>query len=183
MQTRLEMMMPSVPALVSIALRPLPLAPLQLLLTALLDGVVQQHPGIFERLGEHVGKRIGIDPTDLPFAFVLEPRPGASRIVAVGAILRGTVDARIAGPLAGLIGLANGTLDGDALFFSRDLTIEGDVETIVALRNAMDDAGVDIVRDASASLGAFGPLLERVGRIAAIVAEKLVLDVRGRQWN
>jgi hypothetical protein len=47
----------------------------------------------------------------------------------------------------------------------------------------MDDAGVDIVRDASASLGAFGPLLERVGRIAAIVAEKLVLDVRGRQWN
>jgi len=176
-------MIPAAPALISVALRPLPLAPLQPLLAALLSAVIRQHPGIFERLGEHVGKRFGVDPTDLPFAFVLEPRPGASRMTAVRVLPRDGLDARVAGPFVGLIGLANGTFDGDALFFSRDLSIEGDIEAIVALRNAMDDAGVDIVRDAATCLGAFGPPFERALRIAAIVAEKLAPDVGGRRWN
>jgi predicted lipid carrier protein YhbT len=35
--------------------------------------------------------------------------------------------------------MIDGALDGDALFFSRDLRVSGDTEAVVALRNALDD--------------------------------------------
>jgi predicted lipid carrier protein YhbT len=174
---------PAAPALFCLALRLLPLAPLQPLLAALLGAVIRQHPRIFARLGVHAGKRFGIDPTDLPFALVLEPRADASRMTAVRVLPGDGLDARIAGHFVGLVGLVNGAFDGDALFFSRDIVIEGDVEAIVALRNAMDDAGVDIVRDAAACLWAFGPPFERAVRIAAAFAEELAPVVGGRRWN
>ena len=51
--------------------------------------------------------------------------------------------------------MIDGSLDGDALFFSRDLRVSGDTEAVVALRNALDDlqgSALDSV------LEAFGPL-------------------------
>jgi len=36
--------------------------------------------------------------------------------------------------------MIDGTYDGDALFFSRDLVIEGDTEAVLALRNAIENA-------------------------------------------
>jgi predicted lipid carrier protein YhbT len=51
--------------------------------------------------------------------------------------------ARIAAPLVVLIGMLDGSYDGDALFFSRDLVIEGDTSAVLALRNALDDAEID----------------------------------------
>jgi len=63
--------------------------------------------------------------------------------------------ATIQGPLATLTRLLEGRLDGDALFFSRDLMIEGNMEAVVTLRNAVDGAGIDLLEDLSS---AFGPL-------------------------
>jgi ubiquinone biosynthesis protein UbiJ len=57
--------------------------------------------------------------------------------------------------LAILIRLLDGRLDGDALFFSRDLMIEGNMEAVVTLRNAVDGAGIDLLDDL---LSVFGPL-------------------------
>ena len=102
-------------------------------------------------------KRFGIKPTDLPFAFVLEPRPKSPKIVAVRNLPH-DIPVRIAGPLAGLLGLIDGSYDGDALFFSRDLTVEGDVEAVVALRNAIDSEDVDFVADTATLLGPLAPL-------------------------
>ena len=51
--------------------------------------------------------------------------------------------------------MIDGSLDGDALFFSRDLRVSGDTEAVVALRNALDDfegSALDSV------VGSFGPL-------------------------
>ncbi len=45
-----------------------------------------------------------------------------------------------------LIGLLDGTYDGDALFFTRDLVIEGDTAAVLALRNAIEDANLDPAR-------------------------------------
>ena len=87
---------------------------------------------------------------------MLEPRPQAPRIVAVRKLPH-DVPVRIAGPLVGLLGLIDGSYDGDALFFSRDLTIEGDVEAVVALRNAIDSEDVDLVADAAALQGPLAP--------------------------
>lgn len=64
--------------------------------------------------------------------------------------------------MLGLIGLIDGSYDGDALFFSRDLVVEGDVEAVLALRNAIDDAGVDLVTDTAAMLGPLAPMGERL---------------------
>ena len=157
-------MIPALPPLLAALVRPLPLAPLQPVLALLLGGIARRHPGLFERLGEHAGKRFGLRPTDLPLAFVL--CPGRTSLRAVRELPDG-LDARIAGPLAGLLGLASGRLDGDALFFSRDLSVQGDIEAVVALRNAVDDAGLDLVAEAAALLGPFAPAAERMARVVS----------------
>lgn len=152
---------PTLPPLFGRSIQPLPLMPLQLPLALVLRSLVSRHPRIFERLGVHASKRFGIEPTDLPFAFVLQPRPQAPSIVAVRN-LPNDISVRIAGPLMGLLGLIDGSYDGDALFFSRDLTIEGDVEAILALRNAIDSEDVDLVADAAALLGPLAPFGRRL---------------------
>ncbi len=152
---------PAIPPALALAMRPLPLLPLQPVLALCVKSIMRKHPRIFDRLGEHADKRFGIDPTDLPFAFVLEPRPDRPQARAVRTLPEG-LDARIAGPLAGLMGMADGTYDGDALFFSRDLIVEGDVEAVLALRNALDDARIDFVALAASNLGPFSATAQTV---------------------
>lgn len=176
-------MIRSLPAFVSTALRPLPLLPLQPPLDALLNNVLRRCPLVFDRLGEHASKRFGIEPTDLPFAFLLEPRRSAPRVTIVRRLQASRLDARIAGPLAGLVGLIGGAYDGDALFFSRDIMVEGDISAIIALRNAIEDAGVDLIRDGAACLGPLGPFFESAARTAAILAERLIPTVGAWRWN
>lgn len=147
---------PTFPSFLGRSIRILPLTPLQLPLALVLRSLVARHPRIFERLGAHAEKRFGIKPTDLPFAFVLEPRPQAPTIVAVRDLPH-DIPVRISGPLVGLLGLVDGSYDGDALFFSRDLVIEGDVEAVVALRNAIDSEDVDLVADTAALFGPLAP--------------------------
>jgi hypothetical protein len=58
----------------------------------------------------------------------------------------------------GLIGLLDGAYDGDALFFSRDLVIEGDTAAVLALRNAIEDTA--LTPDLALSVPErFGPLV------------------------
>ncbi|MCH8036113.1 MAG: SCP2 sterol-binding domain-containing protein [Proteobacteria bacterium] len=70
--------------------------------------------------------------------------------------------ATIRGSLLSLIDLLEGRVDGDALFFSRDLVIEGDTEAVLTLRNAIDGAGIDLVEIAASALGPFAGLARRV---------------------
>jgi predicted lipid carrier protein YhbT len=130
--------------------------------------ICRNHPKIFERLGAHARKRFGIKPTDLPFAFLLEPAPSRPRLLVVRD-LPDDVDARICSPLAGLFGLVEGRLDGDALLFSRDLVVEGDVEAVLALRNAIDDAQLDPVAEIAAIFGPLAEPLKRTLQIARAV--------------
>ncbi len=153
----------SLPPLVSAALRPLPLLPLELFLSAVMRRIVQQHPRIFDRLGSHAGKRYGLAPSDVPFSFVIDTAPQAPTVKVVR-LLPGSLDARISGPLPALIGMADGSYDGDALFFSRTIVVEGDMEAVLALRNAIDDAGIDLLREAAALLGPLGQIGEAVFR-------------------
>lgn len=156
---------PQLPSWLARAIGPLPLAPLQPVLALMLTRIGKLHPGLYERLGEHAGKRFGIAPTDLPFAFVLETdprRPAARAVRRLPGGMDAKIDARICGPLAGLIGMAEGSFDGDALFFSRALAIEGDIAAVLALRNALDDARLDL---GTVLFGGFGPLGEQVARL------------------
>ncbi|MGO8739547.1 ubiquinone anaerobic biosynthesis accessory factor UbiT [Rhodoblastus sp.] len=144
---------PIFPAAGAAALRHLPLWPLALAAGRLAPSLVRRHEKMFARLGEQAEKTFLIDPTDLPFAFLLSPRPDKLRLDTVRREATGRWDARVAGPLAALVGLVHGAYDGDALFFSRDLVIEGDTAAVLALRNAIDNEEIDLAREASALLG------------------------------
>lgn len=149
---------PRIPPALSLVLRPLPLAPLSLALTAYVRKTTARHPGLIRRLGEHDRTRFVLDPTDLPFVICLDPGGGTPRVRVTRR--PGTGAARIAGPLAALIGLVHGAYDGDALFFSRDLMIEGDTAAALALRNAVDDAELDLAEDIARMTGPLAALLQ-----------------------
>lgn len=139
--------------------------------------VINEHPGLFERLGEYVNKRFGFRPSDLPFAFLVEP--GIPRISVLKSDVELAVDAAIEGPLVMLLALLEGKLDGDALFFSRDITVTGDMEAMLALRNALDDCNVDLPVDLGRSAGPFAPV---VRGLAGYIREK-ALGSEVQSWN
>ena len=158
---------PQFPAAGAVALRFAPLLPLSLAAVLLTRRLARRHPSLFSRLGDEARKVFLIDPTDLPLVFVLEPRPPRPSLSVRCRQEAVKWDARIAGPLAALIGLVHGAYDGDALFFSRNLTIEGDTEAIVALRNAIDNEELDLVSEAAALFGPLQTLVAAPARRAA----------------
>lgn len=155
---------PTVPALLRFLLLPLPLLPLRFMLQKAAEAIRHRHPGLFFRLEAHAEKVFLIDPIDLPFVFRLSPHPDRPVIEPRYRDAAGTWDARISGPLAALIGMVHGAYDGDALFFSRDILIEGDTEAMLALRNALDDAELDLPAEIAAACGPAGPAIERINR-------------------
>jgi predicted lipid carrier protein YhbT len=96
----------------------------------------------------------------LPFVINLAPCGGTPEITVTRHAV--PVDARIAGPLAALLGLVHGAYDGDALFFSRDLVVEGDTGAALALRNAVDDAELDLAGEITALPDVFAAPLVRL---------------------
>ena len=115
----------------------------------------RRHPGVFERLAELGEPSYLIDPVDLPFVLLLRLDRQAPTLTAASAAEGFEATATIRGPLLVLIDLLEGRLDGDALFFSRDLVVEGNTEAVVALRNAVDSADIDLLSDVLSLLGPF----------------------------
>ncbi len=147
---------PFSPALfLGLALRPVRPSLLQPIFDTLLNTVRRRHPDILERMEHFKDAVVCIAPTDLPFVLLLEPHPEHARLTVRQTLLEGEADATIRGPLESLFALVQGRVDGDALFFSRELAIEGDTEVVVALRNAIDGAGIDLLEDLTSALGPF----------------------------
>jgi predicted lipid carrier protein YhbT len=148
------------PRALYLAVKPLPLPPLNHILGAVTRRMAQAHPVMLRRLGDHADRQFLIDPTDLPWVLLLNPKA-----VAMTAHRRAgspQYDARISGPLSAFLAMMHGAEDGDALFFSRDLAVEGDTAAVLALRNAMDDAELDLTEELAALSGPFAQPLRRV---------------------
>lgn len=163
--------------LLGLALRPLRPAALQPLFDALLRMVRRRHPDILERMADYGDKAVCIDPVDLPFVILLEPNPAEPRLTVRRSVEPEEVAATIHGPLETLIALAEGKVDGDALFFSRRLVIEGDTEVVVALRNAIDGAGIDLIDDIARELGPLARPFRGLAGLAQGVAGRLRDDL------
>ncbi len=163
--------------LAGLALRPLPPVLLQPLLNTAMAITRRRHPGLFDRLAGLSGATFLIDPIDLAFDFLLRPSPPPSLVAVAKGGRAAAPTAIIRGPLVALIQLLEGKLDGDALFFSRDLVVEGDTEAVVTLRNAVDGAGIDVLDDLLAVLGPFAGPAGRIAASAAAVFNRLDRDL------
>jgi predicted lipid carrier protein YhbT len=153
-----------VPArLAGLLMRPLPKAALEPMIGLAMRVLAKRHGDVFDRLASLEPASVLIAPDDLPQAFLLQVGPGGPAVsVATEADVE-LADARIKGPLPALLDLLEGRTDGDKLFFSRTLTITGNTEAVVAIRNAVDGGEISLMSDI---LSLFGPL--------ASPAEKLI---------
>ncbi len=160
----------------------LPALPLDFLTAALLA----RHPGLTERLASLGDLAVAVTPTDLPGSLLLRLRSGT---LSIGLSATGpwtAVDAVVRGPVARLIDLVEGRVDGDSLFFGRVLEIDGRTEVVVALRNALENAEIDLARDLAEAFGPFAPLARLLagtgavgaGAVAAL-ARRLQADLLG----
>jgi predicted lipid carrier protein YhbT len=132
-----------------------PIGLMQPVLDRIATHVATARPRLFARLGPHIRKRYLIDPTDLPFVLVLIPDATQPHLKAYARAAKPDSDACIAGRFLNLLKMVDTSYDGDALFFSRDLRVSGDIDAVVALRNALDDCDGTIMDTVA---GAFGPL-------------------------
>ena len=153
-------------------LAPMPLFPLQPALHRIINSIARNKPELFHRIGIHKNKYFLIDPLNMPFVLLLRPDPERPFLHAYRRTGTIQYDARIAGTLLALLDMIDGRLDGDALFFSRDLIVEGNTEAVVCLRNALDDMDGSIADDVVAVYGIPGrallALLRRIRRDTVI---------------
>ncbi|WP_430511340.1 ubiquinone anaerobic biosynthesis accessory factor UbiT [Pannonibacter phragmitetus] len=152
------------PPFLALGLRLAPTAPAAFVLTGAARQIVARHPGLMTRLGTYRHCRFALTASDVPLTFLMDLSQEPLTIT-----LHTTppaADARITGKLAALVGLVHGVWDGDALFFSRDLTIEGDTSAALALRNAIDDAELDLGAEIARLTG---PLAGAANRVIALL--------------
>lgn len=142
---------------------PLPSAPLRLVLQPLLARIVHRiavrHPDMFERLGAYQKADFLIVISEFPFALHLRADPCCPILRAVSCRQPPKHDARIEGPFLLMLQLIDGESDGDAAFFSRGVTISGNTEAVVTLRNTLDDVDGSIAEDAAECCGPPGKAL------------------------
>lgn len=142
------------PEILALGLTPIPVGVVQQVTSVVFRHVMARHPGLFDRLGEYATKRYGFIPTDLPFAYEILPSGPSIRAVRRGSPMN--TDAAVEGPIAILLALLEGRVDGDAVFFSRALEVSGDTEAVLALRNALDDSEIDLPTDLAILAGPLG---------------------------
>ena len=133
-------------------------------LDRVLGTLAHKHRRAFEAMAEMRPAAVLIDPVDQPVAFLLSVGPQPRLRVAKRDV---AVDAAIRGPLIHLMDLLEGRIDGDALFFRRTLSIEGDTALVVGLRNALDGEDIDLVADLAGIAGPFRHAIPRLRREAA----------------
>lgn len=143
----------------------------------LFQQVLKSHPRLFDRLGDYRYSCFAFAPSDLAFEFVIRPAGSSIRTFRRGRAPE--ADATITGPLLLMLGLAEGRLDGDAVFFARKLAVTGNMEAVLALRNALDDSGIDLVKLA----GDLSGPIRRPVMAALSCIRRQALKAEGVRWS
>lgn len=165
------------PPLLSKAIAITPLAAISLPVKKVFDKVIKDHPQLFNRLGAYRSKRYAFSPSDMPLIFLIEPEKPSIEVHRKDDTV--SADAQIEGPIFLLLALLEGRLDADALFFSRDVSVTGDMEAMLALRNALDDSNIDLPHDLSRLAGPFSSFAEKL----AVYMRSRVLPEEPKTWN
>ena len=148
---------------------PLPLFIIQPVLAHIVTSITKKHPGLFARLGDSAKKKFVINPSNLPFVFLLAPDPENPKLTAHGKAADVEHDVYIEGSFLTLLKMIDSQTDSDALFFSRDIKVTGNSEAMVALRNALDDLDTTLADDVAES---FGPLKKPMRKVLDLINKK-----------
>jgi predicted lipid carrier protein YhbT len=161
-------------ALAGLAARALPANILGPVNAVVIGQVARRHPRLFARLRDFADADILIEVSDLGVGLRLWPGLSRPRLEIITRLADcAEPRARVKAPLAVLLGLLDGSIDGDAVFFSRDLAIEGDTELVLALRNAIESEEVDLVEDFLAPLAPFdAPARRAVDLLRSVVRHR-----------
>jgi len=144
----------SLALLAGMVARPLPLFVPNMALRKVIDTLCQHHPAMLERLHPIAGTTFLIVILDLPFNIKLCIQ--SNKVYAQ--LIRDKVipsDVTIKGELQPLFEMLSSQVDGDSLFFSRKLHIEGDTSALLTLRNALDADDINILEEIVGGLGPF----------------------------
>lgn len=147
----------SIILILGVIFKKIPLTVLQPFLSKSIINMQNKHPRIFDRLSDEELDFI-IDATDLPFVFYLKPSKKSPILKAIKRSEKPYSSAIIKGTLTNLLKLFEGKVDGDAMFFSKELVIEGSTAATVALRNAIDGEDMSIQNDLSEIFSPFEDL-------------------------
>jgi predicted lipid carrier protein YhbT len=116
--------------------------PVELGLTLAVRRLARARPDVFERLGAFRSSVFEFAPDELPIRFRLRPQAADAEVTVVRGA--GGCDVRVRGRFATLLRLFDGSLDSDAAYFSRAIRVEGEVEAVMALHNAIEAAELDL---------------------------------------
>lgn len=137
------------------------------LVAVLVRGMRRRHPRLLRNFCQLEPAVVHIEPTDLPQRFAITFGGGRMDVRVLLRKDSRPADATIRASLVSLINLLEGRIDGDSMFFTRDIEITGSTAVIVAVRNTLDREEI-MLRDDIAAL--FGPL-ERPARRAGRLIE------------
>ncbi len=164
---------------VGLALRPLPVGLFSPLARHVLKRIEVLYPEVFSRLTPLEHCRFLIVPTDFHCCFLLSLDEGSPSIDVLPKDKEfPEVDTTISGSLVSLIQLLEGSVDGDALFFSRDLNVQGDTEAVLTLRNAVDSVDISFEEILGGRLAVLKPLLDKAVAKAAVLHDTVQKDFR-----
>lgn len=158
--------------LAKVALRLMPAPLLARVVEGAFHRMEARHPKLLKNLGRLENSLVYLEPTDLPHRFGLK----MGREVAfflIGEEEGEEPDARVAGTLEALIDLLEGREDGDALFFSREIQVTGDTETIVALRNTLDREEMVLYEEVLSLCGPFAGAADLAVTVADQAARRV----------
>ena len=132
-----------------------------------------RHPKLFKNLAALSPALVVLEPTDLPHSFAIEiGQDPVSFFVIHGQLPEPA--AQVSGTLQSLVDMLEGRVDGDTLFFSRDIRITGDTSVIVALRNTLDREEIDLFHEITSLCGPFA----QPAKIALTLADQLARKIK-----
>jgi predicted lipid carrier protein YhbT len=143
--------------------RALPPPALSPLLAAAMAMMQRRHAPLLRRLMRLAPASILFELDDVPHRFLLVIAGHGIRLRLAHAGSPPATVTMKAG-LATLLGLLEGRIDSDTVFFTRDLAVSGDTAVAVAFRNTLDGEAINLTDDILALLGPLAPAAERFAR-------------------
>lgn len=154
----------------------LPRALLALLIDAVVRRLGRSHPKLMASLSQLEPGTVHIVPIDLPYGFALTIGGGRDARLRIVDVAPAGVSASLSGTVAALLDLLEGRIDGDTLFFRRDLLVSGNAAVIVGLRNVLDREELRLTDELGALCGPLRPAARRL----ALAAERAVQRLEAR---